>query len=347
MAFKRYDLFVSYTHSQRDLVTRLASQLRKSEIKVWFDRWEMQPGDFLRDRISSGIEQSRSLLIVVSRDALSSNWVKYELNCGVTAEIERAGVTVIPGIAPGMEYDLLPIDLRAKYCLDFRTPEAIKGSIVHLARFLDPYKYHLLERRAQIRKMIREDSQTSSTLREYLFGKRSYELDASVEIAAISRLEKMDDAAAVLVLAERALSVMHIRVIERTLNALGRCINSGGTLVLASTFTFDSRMLPLKLRLIGKALKRAGVVENLDPYEYKYADDRRSMDEMLALLQSSGSPDVVHGAVLCRAFDRSRDQRGDSLPAPRSTELSAAEQYAQQKLPGFLELLNTANFGHF
>lgn len=57
--------------------------------------------------------------------------------------------------------------------------------------------------------------------------------------------------------------------------------------------------------------------------------------------------DVAHGAVLCRAFDRSRDRYGATLPGPDPSELSTAEKYAQRRLPGFLELLSRANFGHF
>jgi TIR domain len=186
MTSKTYDLFVSYSHLQADLVTRLAGQLRRNQVKVWFDGWEMQPGDFLRDRISAGIEQSRCLLVVVSRDALTSNWVKYELNCGITAEIEHAGVRVIPALAPEMEHELLPIDLRAKYYLDLRTPEMTKESVSRLVGYLNPYRYRLMERRTEAKLAIREGPQTPIALREYLFGRHTYELGPSVELAAIS-----------------------------------------------------------------------------------------------------------------------------------------------------------------
>jgi hypothetical protein len=344
MNIKPYDIFVSYSHKQRQLVMELARRLRAGRVRVWFDDWEMQPGDFLRERISKGIEESRYFLVVVSRDALTSNLVKYELNCGIVAEIEQNGVNVIPALAPQMEYELLPVDLRAKSYLDLRTTEGTEESTRRLIKLLNPYRYRLMEETAAAKVAVREGPQTPTVLREYLFGRGPHNpyIGPSVELAAITQLERLKGTASVLVLAERALQLQHIRVIERSLTALYRCADDGGLLVLASTWSFDSRMTYLKERLIGKVLSRAGLT-----HQFESLKASRSIQESLDKLRSTQIEDLANGAILCQKHDRSYDNRGDCLDMPGPKESAAAENYAQRRLPGLVELLRVSKFGHF
>jgi hypothetical protein len=52
---KKYDLFISYSSRDREFVQTLASDLKARSLEVWFDHWEMRPGDRLRSRINEGI----------------------------------------------------------------------------------------------------------------------------------------------------------------------------------------------------------------------------------------------------------------------------------------------------
>ncbi len=40
-----FDAFLSYNKSDQAAVERLASQIEKSGLKVWLDRWNLVPGD--------------------------------------------------------------------------------------------------------------------------------------------------------------------------------------------------------------------------------------------------------------------------------------------------------------
>jgi hypothetical protein len=61
---KPYDYFVSYAHADRAAVERLAQALHQKGVRVWWDRWEMRPGDILRERIVDGIERSRNYVLI-------------------------------------------------------------------------------------------------------------------------------------------------------------------------------------------------------------------------------------------------------------------------------------------
>ncbi|MEU4445118.1 toll/interleukin-1 receptor domain-containing protein [Actinosynnema sp. NPDC050801] len=342
-----YDLFISYSHRQREFVQALAVKLRRSQLRVWFDDWEMQPGDYLRDRIVSGIGQSRYLLVLMSTDALTSNWVKYELNCGITSEIEALGVVVIPALAPEMSPELLPLDLKAKYYRDMRSADAVQQSILKLTKMANPWHYRRIGQAAELKEKVRTQVLTVEELWDILHGDYLGGLSHGVELAVVSKLEKIKGWDAVIVLAQRALSYSRIGVLVRTFNALSRCVDDGGLLPLAASMTFDGRVWADKLKAIGRGVG-ASVFQD---FAHAVPGVRRHLkSEVLPLLlafEASGVDDLKYGSVLCRHYDRTVDPAGESLPLPDDNLRAEAEQYAQERLPGLLKLIRSATFGQF
>jgi len=55
-----YDFFISYSDGDRPIVERLAQSLSQRRVRIWWDRWEMRPGDLLRERINEGLERLES-----------------------------------------------------------------------------------------------------------------------------------------------------------------------------------------------------------------------------------------------------------------------------------------------
>jgi beta-lactamase class D len=41
----KYDVFLSYSSKDRKVVRQLAKRLKKDGVRVWFDEWEIKPGD--------------------------------------------------------------------------------------------------------------------------------------------------------------------------------------------------------------------------------------------------------------------------------------------------------------
>lgn len=135
---KRFDAFVSYSRRDRKSILKIAERLMQRRIRTWYDGWEMKPGDVLRERINSGIENADYFLAVLSENSLDSSWVKFELNSAMLREIEERHVRVIPSIIGAIDFSDLPLDLRAKYCLDFRTTESFDQSIDALTDLIQP-----------------------------------------------------------------------------------------------------------------------------------------------------------------------------------------------------------------
>jgi TIR domain len=88
--------FISYSHQDREIVTKLAESLRANGIDTWFDRWELVPGDSLVHKIfSEGLSGVDAFIIVLSPHSIQSKWVQEELGVAMIKRIE--GITrIIP-----------------------------------------------------------------------------------------------------------------------------------------------------------------------------------------------------------------------------------------------------------
>ena len=84
-----YDAFISHaTEDKESLVRPLAGMLKGYGFRVWFDEFELEIGDSLRESIDKGLVNSRYGIVIISPKFLDKNWTKYELNSLVAKEIE-------------------------------------------------------------------------------------------------------------------------------------------------------------------------------------------------------------------------------------------------------------------
>jgi GTPase SAR1 family protein len=69
-----YDVFISHSSKDKPTVRDLAERLRADGLRVWFDEWEIQPGDMIPKRIIDGLDQSRVLVLCMSATFFASEW---------------------------------------------------------------------------------------------------------------------------------------------------------------------------------------------------------------------------------------------------------------------------------
>lgn len=74
----QFDVFLSHSSKDKDVVRSLAERLRGDGVRVWFDEWEIRPGDSIPARIEEGMEDSRVLVLCMSANALGSDWAQLE-----------------------------------------------------------------------------------------------------------------------------------------------------------------------------------------------------------------------------------------------------------------------------
>ena len=73
-----FDVFLSYSSRDKALVREVADRLRADGLQVWFDEWQINPGDSIPAKIEEGLERSRVLVLCMSANAFGSDWAQLE-----------------------------------------------------------------------------------------------------------------------------------------------------------------------------------------------------------------------------------------------------------------------------
>jgi hypothetical protein len=73
-----YDVFLSHSSKDKAVVRAVAERLRADGLRVWFDEWEIKPGDSIPAKVDEGLEHSRVLVLCMSAHAFGSDWARLE-----------------------------------------------------------------------------------------------------------------------------------------------------------------------------------------------------------------------------------------------------------------------------
>ena len=76
-----YDVFISHAwEDKEDFVKELATKARDAGIKVWYDKFSLQWGDSIRQKIDAGLASSYFGIAVLSPSFFAKSWTQYELD---------------------------------------------------------------------------------------------------------------------------------------------------------------------------------------------------------------------------------------------------------------------------
>lgn len=123
-----HDVFLSHCSKDKAIVRSLAKRLKKSGIRVWFDEWEIAPGDSIPAKIEEGLARSYVILFCMSANVPDSDWAQYERNTYRYEDPLNKGRRFIP-----LRLDGAPIRkaLAQFHYIDWR-PECREGSYAKL-----------------------------------------------------------------------------------------------------------------------------------------------------------------------------------------------------------------------
>ena len=77
-ALFQWDVFLSYSSADVEVVRNIAKRLRKDGLRVWFDEWEIAAPAHIFSAIEAGLVASRVLILCMSASALKSEWSQLE-----------------------------------------------------------------------------------------------------------------------------------------------------------------------------------------------------------------------------------------------------------------------------
>ena len=124
------DVFLSYNGKDRELATRLAEQLKRLELRVWFDVWNLPPGRSWQDSLQVALHESRSVAVLIGPAGIGP-WQKREVETALSTYISE-GHPVIPVLLPGTDKPELPDFLAQHRWVDCRDKRISQESLDEL-----------------------------------------------------------------------------------------------------------------------------------------------------------------------------------------------------------------------
>jgi signal transduction histidine kinase len=119
-------IFLSHTWSDKPFARKLGDELRRSGAKVWIDEAEIRLGDSLIQKVGEGIDTCDYLGVILSPEAVASEWVSREVELAVNREIAGKRVIALPLLYRRCK---IPIFLSSKLYADFTEPALFLSSL--------------------------------------------------------------------------------------------------------------------------------------------------------------------------------------------------------------------------
>jgi len=104
-------VFISYSRDDMEFVQRLAMDLNRAGLDVWWDLSDIQGSDVWERKIEEGLNSSQYFIVVLTPASLESRWVRREY-----LSADNTGIRIIPlelkpyGVTPLTLRDIQPID---------------------------------------------------------------------------------------------------------------------------------------------------------------------------------------------------------------------------------------------
>ena len=79
-------VFVSHSHADAELAAQVSEALRNEGLEVWDPDLNLLPGDNWAAEVARALEESEAMVVLMTADALSSPWVRREMEYALGAK---------------------------------------------------------------------------------------------------------------------------------------------------------------------------------------------------------------------------------------------------------------------
>ncbi len=127
-------IFISHSSEDKPFARWIATDLKASGHKPWLDEWEISVGESIPAKISLGVKEADFVIVILSENAVKSNWVEREWQNKYWDEVNSGKIHVLPVLYRDCE---IPELLKTKKYADFRNSyndglEDVLSAINHL-----------------------------------------------------------------------------------------------------------------------------------------------------------------------------------------------------------------------
>ena len=91
-------IFVSHSSADNDICAKYVAALKKLGLNTWYDNYNLKHGKLLPNELGKHIEESTSYIIMLSQNAVQSEWVAMEIALMIQQHAEDKSKAIIPVI---------------------------------------------------------------------------------------------------------------------------------------------------------------------------------------------------------------------------------------------------------
>lgn len=81
-----HSCLISYSAKNQEIAKRLHNDLQESGVRCWYAPHDMKIGEEIRPALNRAVSMNEKLLLILSKDALESQWVEYEVEAALKKE---------------------------------------------------------------------------------------------------------------------------------------------------------------------------------------------------------------------------------------------------------------------
>jgi TIR domain len=96
-------VFLSYSHEDHVWAKEFAEALKEQGLAIWFDEWELKPGDKTADAMEKALRESQALIFLLGPKSLDKPSLFFEI--GAALALKKR---IIPVLSEGVERSKMP-----------------------------------------------------------------------------------------------------------------------------------------------------------------------------------------------------------------------------------------------
>lgn len=144
-------VFLSHTSIDKPFVEKIARDLNRLGIDAWVDKYEIKVGESIFWRVEEGLRESEYFAIVLSPEALASEWVRSEIAVAWDKRMLAGKNAILPLLyrdceIPALLKTIKYADFRHDYQLGFSELASVFGIDTSEAITEDTWRLHVRER---------------------------------------------------------------------------------------------------------------------------------------------------------------------------------------------------------
>lgn len=102
-------VFLSYSRADLEWARSLAEALQRRGVRIWFDQWDILPGDRIDDQIEQALQESEFVVVLIGLNGGTSSWAAFELGAAL-----GMGKKIVPVVSPAVPIESLAGPIRSR-----------------------------------------------------------------------------------------------------------------------------------------------------------------------------------------------------------------------------------------